>query len=113
MLKYFFIVIICISTTSSAIIPVPNFNNFGQSSSIVSDSSGLIVGNFDKWKSDFAKLYTSAAQEVFRKTVFLNNLKKINRHNADKTQTYKMGINQFTDLSGDEFKATYLIALKL
>ena len=61
MLKYFFIAIICISTTSSAIITVPNFDNFGQLGSIVSDISGLIVGNFDQWKSDFAKLYTSAA----------------------------------------------------
>ncbi len=29
-------------------------------SAIISDVSNLIVGNFDKWKSDFAKLYASA-----------------------------------------------------
>jgi hypothetical protein len=61
MLKYFFIAIICISTTSSAIITVPNFDNLKQLNPIISDISRRIVGNFDKWKSDFAKLYTSAA----------------------------------------------------
>jgi hypothetical protein len=28
--------------------------------------------------------------------IFKDNLNKINQHNADPTQTYKMGENQFT-----------------
>ncbi len=82
-------------------------------SAIISDIRNLIVGNFDKWSSDFGKLYASANQEAYRKAIFQNNLNKINRHNADKTQTYKMGINQFTDLTVDEFEATYSNSFKL
>jgi len=33
---------------------------------------------------------------------------KIEKHNADRTQTYKMGVNQFTDLTDSEFATKYL-----
>jgi hypothetical protein len=32
----------------------------------------------------------------------------INKHNADSSQTYKMGINQFTVLTQEEFVNIYL-----
>jgi C1A family cysteine protease len=35
--------------------------------------------------------------------VFMRNLEKINKHNADPTQTYTMGVNQFADLTQEEF----------
>ena len=40
--------------------------------------------------------------------IFEKNLAEINRHNADETQTYKKGINQFTVLTQEEFVNTYL-----
>jgi C1A family cysteine protease len=36
---------------------------------------------------------------------FASNIDLIENHNADVNQTYKMGVNQFTHLSFDEFKA--------
>lgn len=30
-------------------------------------------------------------------------MKKIKEHNADKSQTYEMGVNQFTDMTQEEF----------
>lgn len=50
----------------------------------------------------------TAEENAYRKSVFMMNLAKINAHNADKTQTYTMGINQFSDLTQDEFVSTYL-----
>lgn len=38
------------------------------------------------------------------------NLAKIAAHNADKTQTYTLGVTQFSDLSQDEFVTMYLTA---
>lgn len=32
----------------------------------------------------------------------------MNKHNADGAQTWKMGINQFSDLADEEFVNTYL-----
>jgi len=36
------------------------------------------------------------------------NSQMINKHNADKTQTYTMAINKFADLTKAEFKSMYL-----
>lgn len=30
------------------------------------------------------------------------------KHNSDPTQTWQMGVNQFSDLTKEEFVATYL-----
>ncbi len=57
MLRFILFAIMC-TLTFSAILTVPNIEDFGKLSTIVGD---LIIGNFDKWKSHFAKLYTSAA----------------------------------------------------
>lgn len=38
----------------------------------------------------------------------MENVAKINKHNQDPSQTYKMGINMFTHLSQKEFEAMYL-----
>jgi len=37
------------------------------------------------------------------------NIAKIDAHNADSTQTYKMGINQFTDMTQEEFETIMLL----
>jgi C1A family cysteine protease len=40
--------------------------------------------------------------------VFLKNVATIEKHNADKTQTYTMGINQFSALTDAEFALSFL-----
>jgi len=47
----------------------------------------------------------------YRRLVFEQNLAKISAHNADETQTYEMGVNQFTGLTQEEFEQTYLGAV--
>jgi C1A family cysteine protease len=39
---------------------------------------------------------------------FTANLLKIQKHNSDDSQTYKMGVNAFTALTAKEFKAQYV-----
>ena len=51
----------------------------------------------------------SAEEEAFRRIIYLHNMETIQKHNADETQTYKMGVNQFTAISDAEFKAQYLV----
>ena len=62
---------------------------------------------YEDWKSLHSMRYTSE-QDAYRFMIFANNLKEINEHNAKPDQTYKMGVNQFTGLSKEEFKQTYL-----
>jgi hypothetical protein len=63
--------------------------------------------DYSIWKQQFNVVY-SAEEDAYRKIIFLKNLEIINRHNADKTQTYKMGLNQFSALHDAEFEAIYL-----
>ncbi len=43
------------------------------------------------------------AEFIHRLQIFANNMEQIHKHNADTTQTYKLGQNQFTHLTFDEF----------
>lgn len=62
---------------------------------------------FDEWKSQYGANW-APVEEEYRRIVFSKNVEIINKHNADKTQTYKMGINQFTAMTEEEFFNTYL-----
>jgi len=65
---------------------------------------------FEKFKQVFDKEY-SKSEETYRFTVYQENVQKIEKHNADPSQTYKMAINQFTDMTQEEFVAKVLINL--
>lgn len=62
---------------------------------------------FEEWKAQYGANW-AASEEDYRRIVFQRNVEKINKHNADKTQTYKMGINQFTAMTQEEFVNTFL-----
>lgn len=51
-----------------------------------------------QWKSKFAITF-SPHEDNYRRLIFLENLDIIERHNQDSTQTYKMGLNQFSALT--------------
>lgn len=44
------------------------------------------------------------AEFIKRVAIFASNVDMIEKHNADPSQTFKMGMNQFTHLTFDEFK---------
>jgi C1A family cysteine protease len=60
---------------------------------------------FGEWQSKFNKTYTSQSEREVRFQIFCDNVDKINRHNADETQTFTMGMNQFGDMTQHEFAA--------
>lgn len=63
---------------------------------------------FQSWKAKFGKKFDSLFEESYRERIFLENLAKINIHNANEHKTYEMGINQFSDLTQEEFVQQYL-----
>lgn len=63
---------------------------------------------FEAWKENFGVKYSSQYEELYRERVFLENLAKIAAHNADKSNTYEMGLNQFSALTSEEFAQIYL-----
>lgn len=63
---------------------------------------------FEQWKATHKVTFESEFENTYRERLFLKNLAKIALHNADKSRTYDMGVNQFSALSEEEFEQTYL-----
>mmetsp|Transcript_18498 Transcript_18498/g.16097 ORF Transcript_18498/g.16097 Transcript_18498/m.16097 type:complete len:341 (+) Transcript_18498:43-1065(+) len=61
---------------------------------------------WSSWKLQYGKGYASSAEDSMRKEVFKANVEKINYHNMylQEELGFEMGINQFADLSEQEFK---------
>jgi len=62
---------------------------------------------FEAYKLQFNKVY-SKSENTYRRSVFLRNLEEIERHNSLPSSTYKKGINQFTDITDEEFRDNYM-----
>jgi len=60
--------------------------------------------SFEKYASEFNKLYQDDKEFLQRKDIFERKLEKIRLHNEDPTKTWKEGVNQFTDRTPEEFK---------
>jgi KDEL-tailed cysteine endopeptidase len=73
----------------------------------------------DEWKQflnfqdRFRKKYETIKELEVRFQIFRENVRKIILHNLDHSQNFTMGINMFTDLTADEFKAQYVSGLKV
>lgn len=63
---------------------------------------------FSFFKNEFAKTYSSLSEMDYRMQVFASNSAIINQHNSNLKSTYKLGINQFSDITFEEFSAKYL-----
>ena len=60
---------------------------------------------FIDFSSKYNKNYINEQEREHRYNVFSDNLNIINKHNSE-NHSWKMGINQFTDLTPTEFKST-------
>jgi C1A family cysteine protease len=61
---------------------------------------------FAHYARDFGKKY-HAAEYVHREALFRSELHRVLAHNSDKTQLWKMGVNQFSDWTAEEKKKLY------
>ena len=78
----------------------------------ICNASLLQDAQWEQFKLTFKKGYRNLEQETKRKVIFMAHLDAIETHNAKfeaGLSTYKQGINQFSDLTFDEFKNTVLM----
>jgi len=68
--------------------------------------------HFSNFQERFSKKYESFKELQDRFEIFRTNLRNIITHNSDATQNFTMGINQFTDLTPEEFRQKYINGLK-
>lgn len=62
---------------------------------------------FTSFQQQFNKVYSNLDEVERRFTIFKNNLKTITTHNSLFNQNFTLGVNQFTDLTSDEFRKQY------
>jgi C1A family cysteine protease len=67
---------------------------------------------FSNFQERFSKRYESLEETESRFQIFRSNIRNIILHNLDHTQNFTMGINQFTDLTPQEFKDRYVGGLR-
>jgi C1A family cysteine protease len=67
---------------------------------------------FTNFQERFSKHYSTIQELEARFAVFRKNFIGILAHNADLSQNFTMGVNQFTDLTPEEFRAQYVGGLK-
>lgn len=67
---------------------------------------------FSLFQKRFNKFYTTLDELEKRFSIFKTNLKLIMEHNLIPNQNFTMGINQFTDLTPEEFKTIYASGYK-
>ena len=68
--------------------------------------------HFTNFQEKFAKKYENVQELESRFAIFRENFQNIVSHNADRSQNFTMGVNQFTDLTPEEFKAQMIRGLK-
>ncbi|XP_022724353.1 senescence-specific cysteine protease SAG39-like [Durio zibethinus] len=60
---------------------------------------------FEQWLSSYGRVYQDASEREKRFQIFKKNVEYIDSHNADTSTKYELGVNEFTDLTNEEFKA--------
>ena len=92
-------------------------NVYSESSGLRGPQMELIEYNdwkeFTSWQEKFNKVYASNEDMDARFQVFRSNLRAIIEHNAVIDQNFTLGVNQFSDLTPEEFKAFYVSGLKM
>ena len=67
---------------------------------------------FTNFQERFTKRYSNIQELEKRFAIFRKNFIGILSHNNDLSQNFTMGVNQFTDLTPEEFKLQYIGGLK-
>ncbi len=67
----------------------------------------LPVEDFNQYKADFKKEYASVEEELKRFSNYVKSVITVEAHNA-LNLPYKFGINQFSDMTKEEFKKNYM-----
>lgn len=68
-------------------------------------SADPLKDEFDKWIKETQKRYNNEAERLRRFEIFRTNYQFINSSNNNPDTTFKLGLNEYADLSNQEFLA--------
>lgn len=62
--------------------------------------------HFSRFRERFRKQYSSLQEFIHRYEIFNENMKFIEEHNLETQKNFTLGMNQFTDMTNEEFKSS-------
>ncbi|KAL2494722.1 Senescence-specific cysteine protease SAG12 [Forsythia ovata] len=65
-----------------------------------------MVEKHEQWMAQYGRVYKDNAEKAMRYKIFKENVEYIEAFSKSGTRTYKLGINQFADLTNEEFQAS-------
>ncbi|KAL3534314.1 hypothetical protein ACH5RR_002775 [Cinchona calisaya] len=64
-----------------------------------------MIEKHEKWMAQYGRVYKNEAEKANRYKIFKENVEFIDSFNKAGTKSYNLGINQFADLTNEEFRA--------
>ncbi|KAL4472365.1 hypothetical protein ABPG74_018314 [Tetrahymena malaccensis] len=58
---------------------------------------------YNRWSTQNQRHHLNEDEKLYRQLVFFENMQKIQEHNSNPNHTYSLAINQFSDMSQEEF----------
>jgi KDEL-tailed cysteine endopeptidase len=68
-------------------------------------SDAAMAERHERWMVEYGRVYKDAAEKARRFEVFKDNVAFVESFNANKNNKFWLGVNQFADLTTEEFKA--------
>ncbi|XP_050147553.1 senescence-specific cysteine protease SAG39-like [Malus sylvestris] len=62
-----------------------------------------IAAKHEQWMEEFGRVYQDSAEKERRFHIFKNNVEFVEKFNSEGKKTYKLSINQFSDMTHEEF----------
>ncbi|XP_040570501.1 cathepsin L-like proteinase [Lepeophtheirus salmonis] len=66
------------------------------------------IQEFETFVKKYSKSFHNRADRSLKLKVFVNNLREIEEHNDNPERTWDMGINEYSDLTDEEFEGRYM-----
>ncbi|KAK6124308.1 hypothetical protein DH2020_041965 [Rehmannia glutinosa] len=65
-----------------------------------------MVERHERWMDQYGQIYEDETEKAMRFKIYKENVEFIESFNRDEDKPYKLGINQFADLTNEEFQAS-------
>lgn len=65
------------------------------------------IEKHEQWMARFNRVYSDESEKRNRFNIFKKNLEFVQSFNMNKNITYKLDVNEFSDLTDEEFRATH------
>ena len=70
------------------------------------EACGSMYDRHEQWMAEYGKMYKDPYKKEMRYKIFKENVERIEALNNAANKAYKLGINQFADLTNEKFKAS-------